>query len=270
MATFFLIWQDPQDRSWHPVGRLDRVGRKFTFVYTEGARVSSRFVPFGNLTSLTSIYVSDELFPIFANRVLSEKRPEYLTYARWSGLEKLISADPLMLMARMGGGRATDSLQVYPMPERGVGDVYQTVFFLHGLSHLPEMSQRRASSLFADERLFPMLDLQNAYDANAVALRAAEPSVMLGYCPRHLAADFRTLVERSSSRLDIRVTRVNPDAPPQYRVLCEARAQWPADFQPCGGREYSAMVPYDPRSLVARLEAEDASGGSRQDRSRYS
>lgn len=258
MTTFFLIWQDPDNRRWHPVGRLDRLNGRFLFAYTAGAKVSPRFVPFGNMHTIQHVYVSDQLFPIFANRVLSEKRPEYRTYARWSGFDGLSSSDPLRLMARMGGGRATDTLQVYPVPEPTPGNHYHTVFFAHGLSHLAEGSQTRSSILAAGERLFPMLDVQNPYDPDAVALRTSDPGALLGYCPRHLASDFQELIRRDPNALVIQVKQINHDAPSQFRVLCEARGTWPAGFNPCSGEEYRTIVPYEPQDLLDRVLVQNA------------
>lgn len=256
MTTFFLIWQDPVNRRWHPVGRLDRLRGRFLFAYTEGAKRSPRFVAFGNMSAIESIYVAEELFPIFANRVLSEKRPEYHTYARWSGFAASASSDPLLLMARMGGNRATDTLQVYPVPERTTDNYYHTVFFAHGISHLSASSQVRCSQMVPGERLYPMLDVQNPYDPDAVALRTSDPSDFVGYCPRHLAADFRDLMRDDPNALAVHVKQVNLDAPPQFRVLCEVRANWPRHFYPCSGQEYQTIVPYDPDKVLDRVDGE--------------
>lgn len=253
MSTFFLIWQDPESRRWLPVGRLDRVRQQFVFGYTRGAAVSPRFVPFGNLSATNSIYVSNELFPIFANRVMNEKRPEYRTYARWSGFDGGYSSDPLLLMARMGGNRATDTLQVYPVPERTADGRYYTVFFAHGLSHLPMESQDRSFRLQSGDRLFPMLDVQNPHDSQAVALRTSDPTALVGYAPRHLAPDIRELGRMAPGSPAIRIKQVNQDAPAQYRVLCEAEGAWPANFQPCASNDYQTLVPYSPEAVLGRL-----------------
>lgn len=254
MRSFFLIWQDPETRRWLPVGKLDQIQGHFVFGYTAGALVSSRFVPFGNLTAIRSVYVAETLFPIFANRVLSARRPEYRTYARWSGMDDILSPDPLLLMARMGGSRATDALQVYPVPQRTSSGDYYSAFFCHGLSHLPDETQARSLKLIEGQRLFPMFDVQNPFDENAVALRTADPACMIGYLPRHVAPDIKALVQKSAT-LNVSVRRVNLDAPPQYRVLCEAVSSWPAGFAPCSGGEYRTLTDYDPAALLDRVLA---------------
>lgn len=250
MSTFYLIWQDPETRSWFPVGRLDRVRHHYLFGYTRGAQTSPRFLPFGNLTDLSAIYVSSELFPIFANRVLSSKRPEFRTYADWSGLDLASPPDPLLLMARMGGARATDTLQVYSVPERTPEGYYSTVFFAHGIRHLSPDVQKRSLELRPLEALYAMWDIQNHFDPEAVALRTGDPSTFIGYCPRHLAPDVRALTRDRPDALKIRVKRVNIDAPPQFRVLCEAVGIWPASFRPCSGSEYQTIADYEPHRLM--------------------
>lgn len=88
MKALFVAWQDPASRSWAPVGRLTREGEFYHFVYTRGATEVPNFMPFGRMTDLDAEYVSTELFPLFANRVLSRTRPEYQDYLRWLGLSE--------------------------------------------------------------------------------------------------------------------------------------------------------------------------------------
>ncbi len=253
MSTFYLLWQDLETRQWHPAGRLDRVADRYVFAYVKSAVRSPRFVPFAGLSKTDAVYVSELLFPIFANRVLSGKRPEFPTYARWAGYAPHEQPDPLTLTAQMGGIKATDNLQVYAVPERDPKGFYQTTFFCHGTSHLPIATQDATEVLAEGTQLFPMLDIQNPFDAKAVALRTSDPTNLIGYCPRHLAPDISRLSRETESPLKIIVKRVNRDAPVQYRVLCQAHCSWPKDFQPCAGDEYSTVSSYDPGEIVAYL-----------------
>ncbi|MCA1971089.1 MAG: HIRAN domain-containing protein [Rhizobium sp.] len=259
MNTFILNWQDPDDRRWYSVGKLLRYEQFYIFAYTRGAKMSSRFVPFGNMSRLEAIYVSETLFPIFANRVLNEKRPEFSRYATWSDLNRHKDADPLLLMARMGGGRATDALQVYPVPERGEDGKYRTVFFCHGISHLSEDSRSQCGSLEDGEVIYAMLDIQNPFDREAVALRRGDPASFLGYCPRYLAKDIGFLLRDSENELQVRVKRVNLDAPPQYRLLCEVESFWPLGFEPCSDEAKTPIVDFVPQEVVKAI----AFGGRR-------
>ena len=81
MKSLFVAWQDPQSRQWAPVGRLSRDDGQYRFVYTRGAKELPNFTPFGLMTDLQVEYVSDELFPLFANRIfefMSLRRPSII------------------------------------------------------------------------------------------------------------------------------------------------------------------------------------------------
>lgn len=251
MSTFYLLWQDPFNRQWHPAGRLDRVGEWYVFAYVRDAFRSPSFLPFAGFGDTRSIYLSQNLFPLFANRVLSDKRPEFQLYARWVGYDKAADADPLMLMAQLGGVKATDSLQVYAVPERNYLGEYRSLFFCHGVSHMSHDAQARTLSLRQGEQLFPMLDIQNPHDGEAIALRTSDPACLVGYSPRHLTKDLKRLANSFQTAPRITVSQVNRDAPAQFRVLCEAVAPWPTGFQPCSGDEYKTVVDYSPAQVVA-------------------
>ncbi len=87
-----------------------------------------------------------------------------------------------------------------------------------------------------------MLDLQNEYDPNAVAVRTVSDPMLIGYVPRYLARDVWQLVnECDLDLIELQVDRVNRDAPMQNRVLCRMRACWPEGFQPCSGEDFEPI-----------------------------
>lgn len=45
------------------------------------------FRPFAQMEQLDQIYESEELFPVFANRLLSASRPEYEDFLQWGGFD---------------------------------------------------------------------------------------------------------------------------------------------------------------------------------------
>jgi hypothetical protein len=251
MTAFYLIWQDPEDRRWYPTARLEKRGELYFFAYTKGSLASPRFTTFGNMTEKNSVYISKDLFPIFANRALHEKRPEFRKYILWSGLAKEGNSDVLELMGRMGGNRATDTLQVYPIPEKSDDGMYRTVCFCHGISHLPEDVQARVLSLKQGEKLYPLRDIQNPYDSYAVALRTGDPTTLVGYLPRHLAPDVNDLLTTSAASLNITVEQVNYDAPSQFKLLCKVESLWPSTFEPCMREEYQTVTLFDLDKLYA-------------------
>ena len=193
MSSLFLAWQDPQDRRWLPVGKLTFDGARYQFAYTRGAMESPRFLPFGKMTKLDVVHESDELFPLFANRLLSESRSEYRGFLRCLNVPD-DKDDPMVLLARSGGRRETDTLEVFPCPEPTDTGQYHVHFFVHGIRHLPGAA-RRIEDLHPGDRLFVMRDVQNSHDPLALTLRTDDPCVLIGYCPRYLASDLLSLLE---------------------------------------------------------------------------
>lgn len=258
MIKLYIFWQDPETRGWHPVGMLSRCkDSAFEFVYTKGAKDRHDFAPFERMSDLGKVYRSTELFPLFANRVLSRSRPEYDQYVQWIEADSG-AHDPMLILARTGGERATDSLMVYAKPEPNEQGEFDLFFLCHGVRHLPEEAIDRINRLKHGEILYPMLDILNSFDENAVSLRTADHVWFVGYVPRFFAADVKTCIQSSNrSNVRLRVVRVNPDAPFQFRLLCRLTTPWPTGFEPCSGSEYEPLV----GSSAATRQLHDARTG---------
>ncbi len=244
--VLYVAWQDPQDRQWYPVGQLTHDGRLYSFVYTRGAQRSPRFLPFGPMRQLDVVYESEELFPLFANRLLSQGRPEYKDFVDWLNLPET-EKDPLAMLARSGGARETDSLVVFSRAERSATGDYQAKFFAHGLRYLPDEAIQVVNRLPARSRLFLMPDPQNEHDRFAIALRTGDPKTLVGYCPRYLTADFHTLLNANARAIDVTAERVNPHAPIQLRLLCAVTAPWPRGFEPYAEEDFRVLASGLPR-----------------------
>ncbi len=240
MKVLYLAWQDPQSRQWFPVGKLSSENGVYRFVYTKGAKLSKNFIPFGFMQDLHAVYKSHELLPLFANRLISKKRPEYRDFLRWLDLRE-DEADPLVLLGRTEGVRETDSLTVFPCPERDPEGKYVVHFFSHGVRHLPDEARVRISKLHVGQRLYLMPDPQNRYDGCAIAIRTDDPATIVGYCPRYISRDFLEILENDPDAVQVRVKRVNTDAPIQLRLLCTLTANWPENFKPCSSEFYTEL-----------------------------
>lgn len=242
MKTLYLAWQDPKERSWFPMGRLSFDGDVYRFVYTKGALKSPNFIPFGRMLNLRAAYASRELFPLFANRLLTKTRPEYKAFLGWLNLQNS-EDDPLVLLGRSGGVRVTDSLTVFPYPEKSSDGIYDIHFFSHGLRYLPDYAVQVVEKLCPGSRLFLMPDPQNPHDAYTLALRTDDPVTIVGYCPRYFTEDFLFLLESGTPDTPkVLVERVNSDAPIQLRLLCNLRAYWPEGFVPCSSEDYEVLA----------------------------
>ncbi|WP_157381437.1 HIRAN domain-containing protein [Burkholderia ubonensis] len=232
MEALYVAWQQPESREWIPVGRLDRHGGIFRFVYTKGAKRASGFRPFGRMVDLDKAYYSDKLFPLFTNRVLTRSRPEFADYFRWTGLPEESMSDPLPILAVTGGLRGTDPIELFAAPVRTEDNKFRVDFFARGLRHVAEPNLRAADELVSGARLFLMHDIQNGFDPFALSLRTSDPSYLVGYCPKYYTKTLYTLLHRDPCGVQVSVKRVNKRAPLSMRLLCSLEADWPEDFAP--------------------------------------
>jgi len=174
----------------------------------------------------SKVYRSETLFPLFANRLLDESRPEYPEYLGWLGVDQ--AADKMEVLARSGGQRGTDRLCVYPEVdpnERGEMILY---FFSHGLRHLNGPEQDAVRQLKPGVRLQMKRDDNNAYDCYALQLTTGE-MVRVGFCPRYLNQDLRSIQDQTSIQLT--VEKSNLDAPLYFQLLCKAVFTLPREFK---------------------------------------
>jgi hypothetical protein len=249
MKKLFLAWQVPVSRRWFTIGRLTSDGRVYRFGYTRGAEEARReadFKPLIAFPDLSVEYESEELFPLFSNRLLSRSRPEYSDFVKWLNVPEHEN-DPMGLLARSGGQRVTDTLEVFPCPEPSDNGEFVSHFFLRGLSHMPPASADRAGDLQGGEELLLAHDFQNPRDPRALLLRTAEKRprdvFLLGYCPRYLLDDTNQLLKCNQNLVRVTVERVNPPpAPIQLRVMCRLVMRWADGHEPFSGSEYQPLV----------------------------
>ena len=250
MKLLFLAWQNPDSRRWYPVGKLTETDGCFQFFYVKGAIDAQQdgFCPLPSFPHLTAVYESSEIFPLFANRLLPRSRPDYQEFLHWLSLPK-DEDDPFALLARSGGRRVTDTLAVFPCPERDSEGYYHLHFFVHGLSHMTVAARARTEELQPGERLLLMADEQNPHDPKARMLRTegrADGDLhLLGYFPRYLVDDLDHLLAQLENRSDaavVRVVRVNSTpAPVQFRLLCSVMMRWPDRSRPFSTDQYVAV-----------------------------
>ncbi|MEW6378301.1 MAG: HIRAN domain-containing protein [bacterium] len=240
-TVLILAWQNPHNRGWVPVGRLQYKGTRYIFQYTIGAKQAKDFVPFNLMTDLASSYESEELFPIFQNRLLSKSRPEYNDYLNWLSLEK-DTISPFEELARTGGIRATDSLQLFPIPEERNGK-YEVIFFAHGISHLAPGYIEKVNQLSQGTKLYVMRDIQNEFAPYALTLRTGDTREIAGYCPRFFTRDFGRLIDiNGAENVEVTVVKVNVNSPLQFKLLCKLSTSWPSKFVPFADEIFQPII----------------------------
>jgi len=230
MKSLYLIWQEPETQSWLPVGKLtyNRDKQVYQFTYTKGAEKSPRFIPFGRMTDLHKPYFSIELFPLFANRLLQKSRPEYPAYLEWLNVSEKEQGDQILLLARSGGKRATDLLEVLPNPVRNRDGYYEFYFFSRDLRRLPKEALEKINFLSPGEQLQLVGYSQNQSDTCAIRLQSGDD--LVGYCPPYLAKKLWQSQDKMNWN-DLSVVKVNQEAPSAFRLLCRWVFNLPESFQ---------------------------------------
>jgi len=244
--ALFVAWQQPESRRYYPVARLMAgVGDAhdlYEFAYIKGAQEAAKagFEPFLAFEDLREVYRSKELFPFFSNRLMSPGRPDYAQYIQSLGLD--VNAEPMAILSRSGGTRATDSIELFPLPVRTAdGNATPTFFWMHGFRYLDAAQQQRILSLQAGEELSASSNGNNPVDPGAIQLLTTD-QVMVGYLPRYLAGEV-SQYPRHGVEFHVYVERVNPPpAPTQQRLLCRLVAVLPGDFQPFASETYQPIA----------------------------
>jgi len=249
--ALFVAWRagGTNGGRWGPVGRLDRGPGGYRFVYTRGASELEGFRPFPEMPDLNTIYESEELFPLFANRLLARSRPEYEAYLTWGGFDPDNPPDPIALLAVTEGRRVTDSIELFPCPIPDQVGCYLNKFFLHGVAYVAAAAQQRIAALEPGEPLVLMFDNFNEYDPKAVAVRTHDvrERFLIGYVPRYLAREVRQLCASCDPDfIELAVERVNTGAPLQQRLLCRMNSCWPEGFRPCADETFQPIPAHLP------------------------
>jgi hypothetical protein len=245
-ATVFLAWQSPtESRAWYPIGRLDAVSAAgpFRFCYVRGAekaRQEAGLQPLISFPDFGRRYESDQLFPLFRNRLLSPEREEFVEYLESLDLRP-DEADPLEILAVSEGRRQTDTLEVFPKISVGEDGAFHCRFFLHGWQHVSTAAQRRIDDLSSGAELRVAIEMNNPATGLAVQMQTPDYE-MVGWAPRYLVVDLVRAIRESYTDIRAEVVKVNPSpAPSRQRVLVEMTGKWPSQFEPMSGDDLAAI-----------------------------
>lgn len=216
--AFLVVWQHPETRAFARVGRLEIDEGGYRFRYAAAAADVTDFEPFLAFPELDRTYHAAELFPFFSNRVLSPRRPDYPVYLERLGLD---SADPVEILARSGGGRATDTVHLVPEPVLTSAGCVELRFLASGVRHA-DPDGTHLGNVSAGDVLGLRDDADNEVNPLALLLdnTSGEP---VGWVPDYLLDTVRGL--REAYEVDVIADVVNgPDAPAHLRLLCLLRA----------------------------------------------
>lgn len=206
--------QGPGNWRHQRVGILAFDGHRYTFTYEPGVDRPLPGLPLG------TGHGSERLFPIFAERVIDDHRPERTQTLAQLGLSA--DAGPFEVLSVSGGRRTGDTYELTPLPQPGPADI---PFVVRGIRHLTAAERDRINPLTPGDSLSVRSDETNR--VNYRALLVTRDGWRSGYVPDPLVKDVHHVV-RSDHQLV--VARVNPPAAGLHvRLLVRLTA--PADTQ---------------------------------------
>ncbi|MBA5248347.1 MAG: hypothetical protein FE834_02250 [Gammaproteobacteria bacterium] len=226
-----LSWEDVKTHQWFPIGRFSKSNNVYSFSYIQGV-IQAKQQGFSGLASMQDFeqtYHYGDIFPLLKNRIFNKSRADRDEFLDWLNIKSENS--DFEELAKTGGIKATDNLQLFPVPIKK-DNKYILEFFVQGTRHLPPNTQKRIEKLNKNEKIFLCADLENPQDENALILRTEDPVEIVGYCPKFFAKDFKKLFDLSKSSFTIKIKKVNKNAPKQLELLCEITCDWHKDFSP--------------------------------------
>ena len=236
-----VTWQHPADRNIEPVGFLDYDGQRYRFGYIRHALSVKDFRPLLGFQDLNRAYSSDDLFPLFAQRVMDPRRPDYQRYVERLGLDE--EASPWEQITRSQGRRQGDTIQLLPQPTSD-GETLTCLFLVNGVRHVPdgplvldgrpievtrEQVEAALSGLRPGDLLQVVREPENKH--NPLALLVMAPAATpVGWVPNLMVEDMHKL----TARADVSATaeHINgSDAPWHLRLLVRLTARGAGDFR---------------------------------------
>lgn len=206
--------QHLDDRSWHAVGFLAEGSDGWSFRYFESITDASWFAPLFGFGEVSRVYRSPQLFPIFAQRLMSARRPDRPAYLQALALKADASA--FDVLARSGGRRAGDNIELLPVPTLDIDGATCAYFLVHGVRYV-EGAADAIDGLRQGDRLELKDEPANPKDPHALIV-ASSTGEAVGYVPAPLLEYARAV--RSVSGWSLTVERASsPDVGPHLRLL---------------------------------------------------
>lgn len=237
-----VLWQHPDTRRIHPIGRFCFDGTEYTFDYTQHAGNIANFRPLPGLPLVPDTYRASRMPTLFRQRTMSSHRPDFASAMADLGISPDM-ATPWEQIVHSGGRRAGDTLQFMQMPAIRAGRLHAR-FLTNGIRHVPvggainldgtphrvssEEHERVLSSLVVGQSVEILPERNNPEDENSMVVTSQ--GVPLGWAPRVLSEGLRALgVTEGSGRTTV-VRTAGPTAPPHVRLVIDVEADAPIGF----------------------------------------
>lgn len=229
-----VAWQNPDSRLIAPVGLLEHGHEAYRFRYLRRAHDVGGFRPFLGFPEWTVDYRSERLFPLFAQRIMSPRRPDFQAFLRQ--LDLAPGATPWEQLARSEGRSSGDTVQVFPVPEVNADGSTSCMFLVHGVR-------------YCNEGRLPPLDLghevrlsdEPTNPKNPLAVQVVVNGAPIGWVPDLLLEYVREV--RAFGECRVNVQHVNgPEAPPHLRILLNLQGVLPVGRHPMTGPAWQTFA----------------------------
>lgn len=225
MHRLLVTQRDPSIPAYRALGFLSQHSDGiFRFAYLREAVASSWFTPLPGLSRTDGGYSSSSLFPLFAERVISPRRPDRVETMR--ALDLSTDATPFEVLTRSGGRRVEDQIELTPVAVPDVGGRLEFDFLVHGVRYTTAEAQELITTLPVGHPLAIRHEPTNTF--NPLARLVLEGEVSLGYVPDPLVRVVHRMTDLRAS-----VLRANgPEVGYHMRLLVRlgGRVDGPAPF----------------------------------------
>ncbi len=236
-----VAWQHPDKRSIQPAGFLSDLGTGYEFRYIRNARDLPGFVPFFGFSDLDKRYASARLFPLFAQRVMDPRRPDYVRFVQTLDLSP--EATPWEQLTRSEGRRSGDTIVLFPEPVVGADGASCCNFFVHGIRHMlsqrPELDDVLAG-LRRDDPLTAIPEPENPVNPEALLVAEARSRTALGWVPDVLLDYARAILDSGGYRFSARQINGH-DVPSYQRLLVRLEGTVPPGFEVFSGPRWMPL-----------------------------
>lgn len=230
-----VAWQHPISRLIAPVGLLEHGAEMYRFRYLRRAAELPDFQPFLSFPVWGHTYTSQWLFPFFAQRIMSPRRPDFQQFLRQLDLDE--NATPWEQLARSEGRSNGDTVQVFPIPSVRADGGTTCRFLVHGVRHV---ERGELPPLITGEGLVLRDEPDNPVNPAAVLVCSAAGR-RLGYVP-DLLIDYLNVIRSSGHPMTLAVEHVNgAEAPPHLRLLVRLDGATPVGYRPMTGGSWTTF-----------------------------
>lgn len=214
--SFLVTRRDRSTGRYERLGVLTQVPEGWGFRYFRDVAESDGTFPLPGIPVTDSVIHSEHLFPLFAQRVVSPRRPDRSRILARLGLDD--SATAFEILAHNGGRRSGDTIELIQLPRTHESGAESMQFLVHGMRHRSSVEQSAVDSLAVGDELVLVPEPDNPVDPEALLVSTTR-GTPLGWVPAPLVP-----LLGSASGVSASVAHANSSqSPPHQRLLVDLR-----------------------------------------------